>query len=67
MQSNFFLTLTIIKKISKSLDQLYISRISGLAGFPDGYPADQFGIRPDTGYQKGRISGASLVFAIENM
>jgi hypothetical protein len=41
------------------------------AGYPvsglPGYPADQFGIRPDTGYKKrpdypaGRISGASLV------
>jgi hypothetical protein len=39
------------EKISKSLDQLYISRISGLTG----YPAGQFGIRSDTGYKKGRI------------
>jgi hypothetical protein len=39
-----------------------------LAGYPDGYPvsgltgypAGQSGIRSDTGYKKGRISGASL-------
>jgi hypothetical protein len=32
------------------MDQLNINRISGLTG----YPAVQSGIRPDTGYQKGR-------------
>jgi hypothetical protein len=26
--------------------------VSGLTGYPAGYPADQFAIRPDTGYQK---------------
>jgi hypothetical protein len=43
------------EKIRKSLDQLH----GTLAGYPvsglTGYPADQFGIRPDTGYKKGRI------------
>jgi hypothetical protein len=39
-----------------------------LAG-PTGYPAVQFGNRPDTGYQKrpdypaGRITGASLILS----
>jgi hypothetical protein len=63
------------EKLYKLLDQLNISRISGrISGirpdirYPAGYPAGQFGIRPDTGYQKrpdypaGRISGASLLF-----
>jgi hypothetical protein len=26
--------------------------VSGLTGYLAGYPADQFGIRPDTGYKK---------------
>jgi hypothetical protein len=26
--------------------------VSGLTGYPAGYPAGQFGIRPNTGYQK---------------
>jgi hypothetical protein len=36
------------EKLNKLLDQLNISRISGLTG----YPAGQSGIRPNTRYQK---------------
>jgi hypothetical protein len=67
----FFLAL-VEEKIRKSLAGY---PVSGLTGYPAGYPADQFGIRPDTGYQKrpdypavypaSRISGASLVFSTE--
>jgi hypothetical protein len=46
------------------MDQLNISRISGrisgLTGYPAGYPAVQSGIRPDTGYKKGRIIRADI-------
>jgi hypothetical protein len=45
------------QKLNKLLDQLNISRISGIraSGYLAGYPAGPSGIRPDTGYKKGRI------------
>jgi hypothetical protein len=69
-----------LKKI-KLLDQLNISRISGMAGSPVSslpeYPAGQSGIQPDTGFKKrpnylagypaGRISGASLASSVLNV
>jgi hypothetical protein len=45
----FFLALN-VEKLNKLLDQLNISRIRYPVSGLTGYPAEQSGIRPDTGY-----------------
>jgi hypothetical protein len=39
-------------RVSGRIIRPFLYPVSGLTGYPAGYPADQFGIRPDTGYKK---------------